>query len=90
LAIGAAVALANPSIAQNWTFGGYLCKQQCDLHAAGYEWAKARGIEDKRLCVYGISRSFGEGCMAYIQNPDRDTEEDDQGNPVGVLVAPPG
>jgi hypothetical protein len=89
-AIGSAIAFTYPADAQQRTFGGYFCKQECDLHAAGYEWAKVRGIDDKSLCVYGSSRSFVEGCLAYIQNPARDADEDDEGNPVGVSVVPPG
>jgi hypothetical protein len=90
LAISSAITFAHPVSAQPRTFGGYPCKQECDLHAVGYEWAKVRGVEDKSLCIYGSSRSFVEGCIAYIQNPARNADEDDEGNPVGVSVVPPG
>jgi len=90
LAISSTVALVHSVSAQERTFGGYLCKLLCDLHAAGYEWARVRGIVDKRLCPYGMSPSFQEGCIAFIQNPSRDPDEDDQGNTVGVSVLPPG
>jgi hypothetical protein len=89
-AIGFAIAFACPVNAQQRTFGGYPCKHECDLHVAGYEWAKVRGIDDKRLCIYGSSRSFVEGCFAYVHNPFRNADKDDEGNPVGVSVVPPG
>ena len=72
------------------TFGGYICRDQCDIHAAGYSWAQARGIEDQRQCPQSISPSFREGCMAYLQNPERDPDEDDEWHPVGAAVTPQG
>jgi hypothetical protein len=71
------------------TFGGYVCSHACDEHAAGYKWAKDRSVDDKRACPDGISPSFHQGCVSYIQNPARNPDEDDQGNPVGIVVAPP-
>jgi hypothetical protein len=72
------------------TFGGYRCTQECDVHAAGYKWAQVRDIDDKRQCPHGISPSFHEGCVVFIQNPLRAPDEDDQGNVVGVSIVPPG
>jgi hypothetical protein len=57
--------------AQSRTFGGYVCSQACELHSAGYKWARNRSIEDKRECPYGISPSFQQGCLSYIENPVR-------------------
>jgi hypothetical protein len=71
------------------TFGGYACTQHCDLHAEGFKWARVRGVDDKRRCPYGISPSFHEGCIAFIENPSRDPDEDDEGNPVGVSIEAP-
>ena len=75
--------------AQSRTFSGYVCSHECEVHSAGYKWARDRSIDDKHACPYGISPSFHEGCVSYVQNPARDPDEDDQGNPVGVVVAPP-
>ena len=83
------VAVGHQAIAQDRTFGGYICKHECDIHAEGYKWASARGVDDKRQCPYGISPSFQEGCIAFIQNPSRGSDEDDQGNPVGVGIVQP-
>ena len=83
------VVFGYPVTAPGRTFGGYRCTKDCNDHAIGYKWARVRGIEDKRRCPYGISPSFYEGCVAFIQNPSRDPDEDDQGNLVGVSVVSP-
>jgi hypothetical protein len=75
--------------AQDRTFGGYVCKDECEGHAAGFKWAERKGIEDKSRCPYGNSRSFHEGCIAYTEDPAREPDDDDDGNPVGVPVVPP-
>jgi hypothetical protein len=75
--------------AQSRTFGGYVCSYECDVHAARYKWARDRSIDDKRECPYGISPSFHQGCVSFMQNPSRDPDEDDQRNPVGAAVARP-
>ena len=75
--------------AQSRTFGGYVCSHKCELHSAGYKWARDRSIDDKRTCPYGVSPSFHKGCILYVQNPARDPDDDDQGNPVSMVVAPP-
>ena len=89
-AIGFALAFACPVSPRQRTFGGYPCKHECDLYVAEYEWARVRGIDDRRLCIYGSSRSLVEGCFANVQNPFRNAHEDYEGNPVGVSVVPPG
>jgi hypothetical protein len=83
------LALGQQVSAPTRTFGGYVCRHECDVHAAGFGWAQARTIEDSRQCPQGISPSFHEGCMAYIQNPKHDPDEDDEGHPVGVEVRDP-
>jgi hypothetical protein len=50
------------------TFGGYSCSDDCSGHRAGYQWAKRNGIFDRRGCI-GKSKSFIEGCMAYLASP---------------------
>jgi hypothetical protein len=51
-------------------FDGYLCKDDCSGHVAGYEWAKENNIEDDYVCdsVRGNKKSFVEGCNIYIDN----------------------
>jgi hypothetical protein len=75
--------------AQSRTFGGFICSHECELHSAGYKWARDRSIHDKPACPYGISGSFHQGCVSFIQNPARDPDKDDQGNSVGVFVERP-
>lgn len=62
-------------------FKGFVCLDSCSGHRAGYEWAKARQINDDLDCS-GNSWSFIEGCAAYaleregppepIDNPRRE------------------
>lgn len=66
-----------PSFGQ--TFGGYECTEDCSGHKAGYEWAEENNISDESDCN-GASTSFNEGCQAYIEDPDRGSESDDDGN----------
>ena len=58
------VFIAVPSFAQ--TFKGDECTQDCSGHRAGYEWAERKGIDDASDC-HGNSRSFNEGCIAYVE-----------------------
>jgi hypothetical protein len=55
--------------AQSRTFGGYVCSHECELHSAGYKWARDRSIDDKRTCPYGVSRRFTRDafCMFRIR-----------------------
>ena len=55
-------------------FGGY----DCSGHAAGYRWAEARSITDCPL--RGRALSFYEGCLVYVEDPDRGADEDDDGD----------
>lgn len=75
--------------AQDRTFGGYECTDDCEGHSAGFKWAERKGIEDSEHCPYGNSQSFHEGCLAYTQDPTHDPDEDDDGNPTGSPIVPP-
>lgn len=66
-----------PTFAQ--TFGGYECTEDCSGHKAGYEWAEENGITDESDCS-GNSSSFNEGCQAYVEDPDRGSDTDDDGS----------
>ncbi|KAB2763058.1 hypothetical protein [Brucella anthropi] len=68
-----------PSEAQ--TFGGYDCTEDCSGHKAGYDWAERNGISNKDDCS-GNSNSFEEGCKAYVEDSDRGSDEDDDGNEI--------
>ena len=67
LAVGAAAAVTfSPSKAQERTFGGYECTEDCSGHKAGYEWAEEHNITDESDCG-GNSQSFIEGCQTYTR-----------------------
>jgi hypothetical protein len=73
--------------AQTRTFGGYECTDDCSGHKVGYEWAETKGITDEKQCedilVTAPNRtSFYEGCMAYVADPTRDADEDDDGDDI--------
>ncbi|WP_181763489.1 hypothetical protein [Mesorhizobium sp. B2-4-15] len=62
------VALASPLVAPanaQEMFYGYNCSDGCSGHQAGYNWAQRNDITDESDCD-GNSRSFNEGCQAYI------------------------
>lgn len=44
-----------------------LCGGDCSGHNAGFDWARDHDIEDAADCG-GYSRSFIEGCEAYVEN----------------------
>ena len=46
-------------------FHGYACTVDCSGHDAGYRWASDNMIHDVADCT-SASRSFSEGCMAYV------------------------
>ena len=82
--IGAGILLVstcwfNPSQAQ--TFGGYDCTEDCSGHKAGYDWAEQNSISSEDNCG-GNSNSFEEGCKAYVDDSDRGSDEDDDGNEI--------
>lgn len=66
-----------PAAAQ--AFGGYECTEDCSGHKAGYDWAEENDVTDESDCS-GNSTSFNEGCQAYVEDPDRGSETDDDGN----------
>jgi hypothetical protein len=77
--------LIMPATAQ--TFGGYDCTVDCSGHKAGYEWAEAKGITDEAQCEDILVRapnrtSFYEGCKAYVEDPSRGADEDDDGDEI--------
>src|SRR5580704_8919206 len=89
LAILATIAFAHSASAQDRTFGGFDCTDDCSGHSAGYKWADQHNIDDEADCPDGNSQSFHEGCIAYTQDSNKDPDEDDQGHTVGVPIAPP-
>ena len=81
VALLCALAAAWPTTAQDRTFGGYECTEDCSGHKAGYEWAERQGISDSNECG-GNSQSFIEGCMVFTQDPSRAASEDDDGKEI--------
>lgn len=71
-----------PFWAQSAEFGGYECTDDCSGHVAGYHWAEAHNITDATDCPDGNSQSFHEGCLAYVDDPNRGADEDDDGNEI--------
>lgn len=61
----ASLALAGPT-SSTLTFCGYTCTQDCSGHIAGYEWAARKRLLYRHQCG-GNSRSFIEGCLAYVE-----------------------
>jgi len=59
-------------------FGGYECTDDCSGHAAGYRWAEEHHITSESACsLNGNAISFYEGCLAYVEDPNRGADEDD-------------
>ncbi len=73
---------ALPLAAQEKTFGGYDCTDDCSGHAAGYRWAEIHDVHYSSECPYGNSNSFYEGCLAYVDDPYRGADEDDNGEEI--------
>jgi hypothetical protein len=78
----AVMVIAPGAYAQDRTFGGYDCTDDCSGHKAGYDWAEANGITDPADCPMGNSQSFYEGCLAYTEDPSRGSDDDDDGEPI--------
>lgn len=72
--------LAVPAQAQE-TFGGYECTEDCSGHKAGYDWAEQNSVSSDSDCG-GNSQSFEEGCKAYVEDPDRGGDQDDDGEEI--------
>jgi hypothetical protein len=73
--------------AEGREFGGYECTVDCSGHKAGYEWAEAQGIRSENQCqpivVQSPNRtSFYEGCLVYVEDPVRGSDEDDDGDDI--------
>ena len=64
------------------TFGGFECTDDCVGHAAGYRWAEATEITDTDDCPQKRSAEFYEGCLAYVDDPERGADVDDDGKPI--------
>ncbi len=64
-------------------YGGHDCTDDCSGHAEGYMWAEAHGITDVANCPLrrGAS-SFYEGCLVYVDDPNRVPDEDDDGDEI--------
>ena len=74
-----ALACCAPGQASARTFGGYDCTDNCVGHAAGYRWAEERGIENIDECPENRSQAFYEGCLTYLDDPERLADVDDDG-----------
>jgi hypothetical protein len=75
--VGLSAILMVASEARAREFGGYDCSDDCSGHAAGYRWAEANGITDEPSCpLRGGAISFYEGCLVYVEDPDRGADED--------------
>jgi len=48
-------------------FGPYLCTDDCQGHAAGWDWGRAQKARSTEDCQGSGSTSFFEGCMFYVQ-----------------------
>src|SRR5215467_7860867 len=66
------------------TFGGYDCTDDCVGHAAGYRWAEEREIENIDDCPENRSEAFYEGCLTYVDDPERGADYDDDGRAIVV------
>lgn len=77
---GCSFVLISSASAQQ-TFGDYDCTEDCSGHKAGYDWAQENDITDESQCG-GNSQSFEEGCEVYVQDPNRGSDEDDDGNEI--------
>src|SRR5690242_18774683 len=73
-----------PGQASARTFGGYDCTDDCVGHAAGYRWAEQREIEYIDDCPENRSEAFYEGCLTYVDDPDRGADFDDDGEGIAA------
>jgi hypothetical protein len=64
-------------------FGGHDCSDDCSGHAEGYRWAEAHSITDDSDCpLRGGATSFYEGCLVYVEDPNRGADQDDDGDDI--------
>ena len=81
LVIAALVVGCSPVWAR--TFGGYECPDgDCSDHAVGFRWAQQNEVTDPTDCPGSKSATFQEGCRAYVDDPDRAADVDDEGKPI--------
>jgi hypothetical protein len=85
LFVGFFLVAISPAAARE--FGGYQCTVDCSGHKAGYEWAEAQDIQTEEQCEIVLRRypnrnSFYEGCLVYVEDPGRGSDEDDDGEPI--------
>jgi len=66
------------------TFGGYDCTDDCVSHAAGYLWAEEHEIENVDHCPENRSEAFYEGCLTYVDDPERGADFDDEGRAIAI------
>ena len=76
--------LCAPSSVLARTFGGYDCTDDCVSHAAGYLWAEEHEIESIDDCPKNRSEAFFEGCLTYVDDPERGADFDDDGRIIAV------
>jgi hypothetical protein len=74
-----------PALAR--AFGGYECTVDCSGHKAGYDWAETGGNVTEADCEAILLRwpnrnSFYEGCLAYVEDPSRGSDQDDDGDDI--------
>ena len=80
---------AHTASSENRKFGDFDCTEDCSGHAAGYRWAERHDIVDEADCPLGNSRSFHEGCLAFVRDPARGEEEDEDGSVLEEPLMPP-
>jgi hypothetical protein len=61
------LAKLNKQMRDSWAARGYKCTVDCSGHNAGHEWAEDEEITEESQCDGGNSRSFIEGCKAYVR-----------------------
>lgn len=61
------------SLDGQWFFKGNACSSDCEGHMAGYRWAERIGATKDAACDDASSLSFAEGCLAFIENNEPDT-----------------
>ena|GEM_PF-2104418 len=79
-------------VGQVWAeeFHGYPCTKDCSGHQAGYDWAERRGVEVDADCG-GRSKSFIEGCLAWVDQVSarRDDDDDGEENRAAAVISDP-
>jgi hypothetical protein len=78
-----AIGCCAPDRAEARTFGGYQCPDDCSEHEAGYRWADERDIISTDECPKAKSEPFYQGCIAFVRDPDRGADLDDDGKSIG-------